>query len=58
MTVLFRVWLTALLLGLVPVSGAAAVERTVVVTLFDGFSPAMADATTTPNLDRIKREGA
>ena len=37
---------------------ACAAERTVVVVMFDGFAPAMADATTTPNLDRIKREGA
>jgi alkaline phosphatase D len=34
-----------------------AAERTVVVTLFDGFSPAEQDATQTPNLDRIKKEG-
>jgi alkaline phosphatase D len=34
-------------------------ERTVVVVLFDGFSPAELDATrNTPNFDRIKREGA
>jgi predicted AlkP superfamily pyrophosphatase or phosphodiesterase len=38
-------------------SGAAAAERTVVVVMFDGFAPAMIDATTTPNFDRIKREG-
>src|ERR1700761_396549 len=38
-------------------SGQAA-ERTVIVTLFDGFSPAEQDAAKdTPNLDRIKREG-
>src|SRR5271170_3504940 len=37
---------------------ASSAERTVIVTLFDGFSPAMADATKTPNLDIIKREGA
>jgi alkaline phosphatase D len=35
----------------------AAPERTVIVTLFDGFSPAEQDATQTPNLDRIKKEG-
>jgi predicted AlkP superfamily pyrophosphatase or phosphodiesterase len=40
------------------VGTAQAAERTVIVTLFDGFSPAMADATKTPNLDIIKREGA
>jgi alkaline phosphatase D len=34
-------------------------ERTVVVVLFDGFSPAELDAAgKTPNFDRIKREGA
>ena len=27
------------------------------LVLFDGFSPAMLDATNTPNLDRIKKEG-
>lgn len=32
--------------------------RTVVVALFDGFSPAMVDAYDTPNLDRIRSEGA
>jgi len=37
---------------------AVAAERTVVVVLFDGFSPAMADATKVPHLDEIKREGA
>ena len=39
-------------------SAAQAAERTVVVVLFDGFSPAMADATKVPHLDEIKREGA
>src|ERR1700687_2254651 len=40
-------------------AGAAqAAERTVVVVMFDGFAPAMADATKTPNFDVIKREGA
>ena len=37
---------------------AQAAERTVVVVMFDGFAPAMGDATPTPNLDRIKKEGA
>ncbi|MEQ1864566.1 MAG: ectonucleotide pyrophosphatase/phosphodiesterase [Micropepsaceae bacterium] len=37
---------------------ASAAERTVVVVMFDGFAPAMGDATKTPNLDRIKTEGA
>ncbi len=47
----------ALVLQLCGTSTFAA-ERTVVVTLFDGFAPAMADSTKTPNLDRIKKEGA
>jgi alkaline phosphatase D len=55
---LFRAWAAALLLTFGWTLSASAAERTVVVTLFDGFSPAMADATQTPNLDRIKREGA
>jgi alkaline phosphatase D len=54
----FRVWIAAALVCFAPLSEANATDRTVVVTLFDGFSPAMADATTTPNLDRMKREGA
>ncbi|MGH6871036.1 MAG: alkaline phosphatase family protein [Rhizomicrobium sp.] len=38
---------------------AHAAERTVIVTLFDGFSPAMMDAAkTTPNFDTMKKEGA
>jgi len=37
---------------------AGAAERTVVLVMFDGFSPAMADATKVPNLDRMKAEGA
>lgn len=37
---------------------ASAADRTVVMVLFDGFAPAMADATKTPNLDIIKKEGA
>lgn len=36
----------------------SAAERTVVLVMFDGFAPAMADATKTPNLDIIKKEGA
>lgn len=39
-------------------SPARAAERTLVYVLFDGFAPAMVDATKTPNLDRIKAEGA
>lgn len=46
----------ALLFGFAP---AMAAERTVVVVLFDGFSPAELDAAhPTPNFDRLKREGA
>ena len=37
---------------------ASAAERTMVYVLFDGFAPAMGDATKTPNLDRIKQEGS
>jgi len=37
---------------------ASSAERTVVLVMFDGFSPAMADATKTPNLDVMKRDGA
>ncbi|HEX7725658.1 MAG TPA: alkaline phosphatase family protein, partial [Rhizomicrobium sp.] len=37
---------------------AWAADRTVVVVLFDGFSPAMMDAAKiTPHFDEIKREG-
>jgi len=46
----------ALFLFLTAVAASAA-ERTVVVVMFDGFPPAMIDATSTPNFDRIKREG-
>ena len=49
--------LSALMLLCLPLNAAAA-ERTVVLVLFDGFAPAMADATKTPNLDVIKKEGA
>jgi predicted AlkP superfamily pyrophosphatase or phosphodiesterase len=38
-------------------TAAGAAERTVVVVMFDGFPPAMIDATKTPNFDRMKREG-
>jgi predicted AlkP superfamily pyrophosphatase or phosphodiesterase len=40
-----------------PAVAADAPERTVVVVMFDGFPPAMIDATSTPNFDRMKREG-
>ncbi|HEY5236905.1 MAG TPA: ectonucleotide pyrophosphatase/phosphodiesterase [Rhizomicrobium sp.] len=49
--------LAALFIAFAFVGHANAAERTVVVVMFDGFAPAMADATATPNLDRIKREG-
>src|SRR5689334_5770758 len=51
-------WRCTAVAALVASSSAVGAERTVVVTLFDGFAPAMADATHTPNLDRLKREGA
>lgn len=38
-------------------SAVHAAERTVVVVLFDGFAPAMLDATATPNFDRIRHDG-
>src|ERR1700761_6472692 len=48
--------LIALFAAVQPV--AAAPDRTVVVVLFDGFSPAELDAAKpTPNFDRLKREG-
>jgi alkaline phosphatase D len=38
---------------------SVAAERTVVVVMFDGFSPAELDAAgATPNFDRLKREGS
>lgn len=37
---------------------ADAAERTLVYVMFDGFAPAMADATKTPNLDVIKQDGS
>ncbi len=53
---LLRNLVAGALLALVATSAAAA-ERTVVVVLFDGFAPAMMDATATPNFDRMAREG-
>jgi predicted AlkP superfamily pyrophosphatase or phosphodiesterase len=56
-------WLRAAFLALFatlafPITSFAA-ERTLVVVLFDGFSPAELDAAkTTPNFDRMKREGS
>ena len=52
-----RAALFAALSILSAVAPASAAERTVIVALFDGFSPAMGDATKTPNLDIVKREG-
>lgn len=46
-----------LIAALVATAAVQAAERTVVLVMFDGFAPAMADATQTPNLDRIKKEG-
>ena len=37
--------------------GEPGAGRTVVVVLFDGFSPAMMDGVATPNFDRLAREG-
>jgi predicted AlkP superfamily pyrophosphatase or phosphodiesterase len=57
---LSRLMLTAfaIVVAMAGVCGAHAAERTVVLVMFDGFSPAMADATKVPNLDRMKVEGA
>lgn len=52
------VWMMVLLVLLCAPSMAAAAERTVVLVMFDGFAPAMADATKTPNLDAMKKDGA
>lgn len=46
---------TAAMLLLAATYGAP--QRTVVVVLFDGFSPAMMDGVATPNFDRLAREG-
>jgi predicted AlkP superfamily pyrophosphatase or phosphodiesterase len=48
--------LVAALVGVAAASGAA-IDRTVVVLLFDGFAPALVDALDTPALDRMRREG-
>lgn len=53
---LFRIGV--LIAAISAVSWAQAADRTVVMVMFDGFAPAMADATSTPNLDIIKKEGA
>lgn len=53
---LFR--MGVLIAALAAATWAQAADRTVVMVMFDGFAPAMADATKTPNLDIIKKEGA
>ena len=53
---MFRLGL--LIVALAAAVSAQAADRTVVMVMFDGFAPAMADATSTPNLDVIKKEGA
>jgi alkaline phosphatase D len=52
-----RLWFSLLAVLGAFAGNAAAAERTVVLVMFDGFAPAMADATKTPNLDVMKREG-
>jgi predicted AlkP superfamily pyrophosphatase or phosphodiesterase len=52
-----RLRILALLFASLFLGTAQAAERTVIVTLFDGFSPAMVDATKTPNLDAMKKDG-
>ena len=53
---LFAAFVAALVL--IASAYGAAPARTVVVVLFDGFSPAMMEGVSTPNFDRLKREGA
>jgi predicted AlkP superfamily pyrophosphatase or phosphodiesterase len=54
-----RVTLLALCASLFFSAQSRAAERTVVVVMFDGFSPAELDAAgSTPNFDRMKREGS
>lgn len=53
---LLLAFLAALLL-IASAYGEAGEGRTVVVVLFDGFSPAMMDGVATPNFDRLAREG-
>lgn len=48
----------ALVVGWLCAAPAQAEPRTVVLLLFDGFSPAAVDAYSTPALDRMRREGA
>ena len=58
MTVLRLIAALILAACLCNVQTARAAERTLVYVMFDGFAPAMAEATTTPNLDTIKQEGS
>lgn len=58
MTRLLRALGAGLVVFIAAASTAFAAERTVVAVLFDGFAPAMMDATATPNFDRMAREGA
>ncbi len=54
-----RVAVLALCASVFCSAASPAAERTVVVVMFDGFSPAELDAAgKTPNFDRMKREGA
>ncbi|MEQ1754751.1 MAG: ectonucleotide pyrophosphatase/phosphodiesterase [Micropepsaceae bacterium] len=48
----------SLCLAIATAGAAQAAERTVIYVLFDGFAPAMAEATNTPHLNRIKQEGS
>lgn len=51
-------WLAFVCAVLAGSVAATAAERTVIVVMFDGFAPAMADGVKTPNFDLIKAEGA
>jgi alkaline phosphatase D len=57
--VIVRAALLALCASVFFAAESLAAERTVVVVMFDGFSPAELDAAgSTPNFDRLKREGS
>lgn len=49
--------LLTVFIALLVLQAAHAADRTVVVVLFDGFSPFMMEGVATPNFDRLKREG-
>lgn len=49
--------LLTILMAVFLLQAAKAEDRTVVVVLFDGFSPFMMDGVTTPNFDRLAKEG-